>query len=119
VPLLDVTVNNRTYSIACGEGEEDHLRKLGQRVDEKVRELLGSVGQLGDTRLLLMASIMLADEHLELSTKLEEKTRELAGFSDVKESVSGHRNKTEGVAADRLEAAAHRLEELAASLGHA
>lgn len=116
MPMLDVTINNRTYSIACGEGEEEHLRSLGQRVDEKVRQLLTSVGQLGDTRLLLMASMMLADEHMELSDQLEAKTRELAGFSEVKESVAGHRNKTEGVAADRLEAAAHRLEELAAGL---
>jgi|HubBroStandDraft_2_1064218.scaffolds.fasta_scaffold12566_3 cell division protein ZapA len=119
MPHLDVTVNNRTYSIACADGEEDHLRQLGRIVDGKVRELLSSVGQLGDTRLLLMASIMLADEQMELAGKLAEKTRELARVSEIKETAAGQHGKAEGRAADRLEAAAHRLEELAATLAHA
>jgi cell division protein ZapA len=119
MPHLDVTVNNRTYSIACADGEEDHLRQLGQIVDGKVRELLSSVGQLGDTRLLLMASIMLADEQMELAAQLKAKKQELAGFSEVKETAAGQHGKIEGHAADRLEAATLRLEELAATLAHA
>ena len=53
MPLVNVMVNNRAYTIACDEGEEDHLRQLAGHVDGKVKELLGSVGQVGDQRLLL------------------------------------------------------------------
>ena len=55
-------VNGRAYTIACDEGEEDHLRGLAAHVDVKAREVLSSVGQVGDARLLLMAALLIADE---------------------------------------------------------
>jgi cell division protein ZapA len=63
MPLVNVMVNNRAYTIACDEGEEEHLRRLAATVDAKAREVLSSVGQVGDTRLLLMAALLIADEH--------------------------------------------------------
>ena len=47
MPLVNVMVNGRAYTIACDDGEEDHLRELAEHVDGKVRELLESVGQVG------------------------------------------------------------------------
>jgi cell division protein ZapA len=63
MPLVNVMVNGRAYTIACDDGEEDHLRQLAATVDAKTREVLTSVGQVGDTRLLLMAALLIADEH--------------------------------------------------------
>ena len=64
MPLVNVMVNGRAYTIACDEGEEEHLQANWPRmVDAKAREVLGSVGQVGDTRLLLMAALLIADEH--------------------------------------------------------
>src|SRR5579863_1808957 len=63
MPLVNVMVNGRAYTIACDEGEEDHLRQLAATVDAKAREVLSSVGQVGDARLLLMAALLMADEH--------------------------------------------------------
>jgi cell division protein ZapA len=63
MPLVNVMVNGRAYTIACDDGEEDHLRALAATVDAKTREVLSSVGQVGDTRLLLMAALLIADEH--------------------------------------------------------
>ena len=48
MPLVNVMVNGRAYTIACDDGEEEHLKELAGHVDSKVRELLGSVGQVGD-----------------------------------------------------------------------
>jgi len=48
MPLVNVMINTRAYTLACDEGEEEHLKGLAGVVDEKVRELLGSVGQVGD-----------------------------------------------------------------------
>jgi len=56
MPLVNVMVNGRAYTIACDDGEEGHLKELAGHVDEKAREVLASVGQVGDTRMLLMAS---------------------------------------------------------------
>ena len=48
MPLVNVMVNNRAYTIACDEGEEAHLKELAAHVDEKAREVLASVGQVGE-----------------------------------------------------------------------
>jgi cell division protein ZapA len=41
MPLVNVMVNGRAYTIACDDGEEDHLRDLAATVDAKAREVLG------------------------------------------------------------------------------
>lgn len=119
MPLVDISVNGRNYAVACDTGEEERLRRLGAHVDAKARELAGQVGQVGDARLLLMTSLVLADESLEAVANLAEKTRELDNFSGVRDAFSERLNKHEGEAADRLENAAQRLEDIAAALADA
>src|ERR1700733_3146340 len=70
MPLVNVMVNNRAYTIACDDGEEPHLKELATHVDGKAREVLASVGQVGDTRMLLMAALLIADEHHDLAAKV-------------------------------------------------
>ncbi len=117
MPLVNVMVNARAYTIACDEGEEDHLRELAAHVDGKVKELLASVGQVGDQRLLLMAALLIADEHHETAQQLHLRTQELARLSGSHDEVGGKLAKSEAVAADAFEAATKRLEDLAARLG--
>ena len=57
-----VKVNGRDYPIACDDGGEDRVQAIGRYVDEKVRELVGQVGQAGDARLMLLAALNLGDE---------------------------------------------------------
>ena len=59
---LTIEVNGRSYAVGCEDGQEAHLRSLAASVDQQVRSLAGDVGPLGETRLLLMAALMLADE---------------------------------------------------------
>src|SRR5471030_784781 len=111
MPLVNVMVNSRAYTIACDEGEEDHLKQLASVVDIKAREVLGSVGQVGDARMLLMAALLIADEHNELAGK--------PGHEDEKKSLHLRAEQAESDAADALEAASKRLEDIAARLAHA
>ncbi|MEJ0026906.1 MAG: cell division protein ZapA [Rhizomicrobium sp.] len=117
MPLVNVMVNARAYTIACDDGEEDHLRELAGHVDAKVKELLASVGQVGETRLLLMAALLIADEHHETASQLHLRTEELAGLRDTHDDVSGRLDRAEAAAADAFEAAGKRMEELSAKLG--
>ena len=59
---VTVTINRRAYRVACEDGQENHLRGLARLVEERVDELVGSMGQIGDQRLLVMASLLFADE---------------------------------------------------------
>jgi cell division protein ZapA len=119
MPLVNVMVNNRAYTIACDEGEEGHLKELAAHVDTKVRELLGSVGQVGDQRLMLMAALLLADEYHTVTAQLEALKSELAGFAAVRDELDKRLNKSESFSADTLEAAAKRVENIAARLARA
>jgi len=119
MPLVNVMVNGRAYTIACDEGEEDHLKGLAAQVDAKAREVLSSVGQVGDARMMLMAALLIADEHHDMTAKLAAGTQAATDSSGEKESLHLRAETAESAAADALESAAKRLEDIAARLAHA
>jgi cell division protein ZapA len=57
-----VAINGRSYSVACGDGEEDRIVQLANYVDSKITSLKGALGNLGDQRLMVLASLVIADE---------------------------------------------------------
>ncbi|HEY5346967.1 MAG TPA: cell division protein ZapA [Rhizomicrobium sp.] len=116
MPLVNVVVNGRAYTIACDEGEEDHLRGLAAHVDIKAREVLGSVGQVGDARLMLMAALLIADERHDAIAKLENSAQEMDAGVAAREALHLRADESEALAADALEAAARKLEEIAGRL---
>jgi cell division protein ZapA len=119
MPLVNVMVNGRAYTIACDEGEEEHLKTLAAQVDAKAREVLVSVGQVGDARMLLMAALLIADEHADISGRLEGSSKAASSSSEEKQSLHLRAEAAEGAAADALEAAAKKIEDIAARLAHA
>lgn len=66
-----ITVNEQNYTLACRDGEEDRLKELSEYVNDKAETLTKTMGQVGETRVLLMASLLLADEALDTMGKLE------------------------------------------------
>jgi len=92
-----VTVNGQRFQLACRDGEEQQIGALASYVDEKVSGLVNAVGNLGDTRLLLMASLIIADELMEARH-----TASMAGAA--------------GDLGERLETAASQIEDIAAGL---
>lgn len=112
MPLVNVLINGRAYTVACDDGEEEHLRELSQFLDKRVRELAGSVGQVGDARLLLMAGLIVADELSEVRARLAECEKELSALK-----ARGKSTKAVDALADTLDEASARLEAAAAKLG--
>ena len=78
--MAQVTVNihNRPYQVACDDGQEPHVQKLAAYIDRRVGELAsksgvpGPAGQITETRLLVMAALLIADELGEAYDELEE-----------------------------------------------
>jgi len=58
---VSLHIGGRTFTVACAPGEEDHIIGLGHMIDEKVRTL-GTAANQNETRMLLFAAIVLADE---------------------------------------------------------
>jgi cell division protein ZapA len=118
MPLVNVLVNNHAYTVACDEGEEEHLRALAKFVDTRVRQLVETVGQVGDARLMLMASLVIADEMSEAMSRLEERGKEMAVLKNAPAN-SEKSQKTEDMLADALEKATRQIEDIAQRLKHA
>ena len=63
-----LAIGGRSYSVACRDGGEEHLRGLAARVDAKVEEARAAVGTANEVRQLLFAALLLADEASEAGT---------------------------------------------------
>lgn len=59
---LSISIVGRTYEIACDEGQEQAVMALARDVDKRATELMRSVGQVGDARLLVMLTLLMAEE---------------------------------------------------------
>jgi cell division protein ZapA len=108
---IDVTINGRSYRIACDDGQEDHILQLAEYVDKRVAELVSAVGQAGEARLLVMASLLIADELSEAFAELDARKDE-APKSAPGETVA----RAEASLAAATEALAARIEAIAARL---
>lgn len=105
---VTLTINRRPYKVACEDGQEDHLRSLGRLVEERVGELVESMGQIGDQRLLVMASLLFADEANGARDALKE--------AQDKADALGAGKKAEDEAAGAIEDLASRIEALASAI---
>lgn len=59
--IVTVRLNGHAYQMGCDAGQESHIEMLGKQVDAVLQQLIGSVGQIGEARLLAMACLILAD----------------------------------------------------------
>ena len=59
---VELSIAGRPYKVACRNGEEETLRQAGALVDAKSREALSGLGTLSESRQLLFAALLLADQ---------------------------------------------------------
>ena len=104
---VSVQINGRTYQIACDDGQEAHLARLGQYIDNRVQELTAAVGQVGDARLLVMVSLLLADELSDAYAELK--------VASANDGAAARLDREENLTA-ALESVAQRIESIAESL---
>ncbi|HEY3697224.1 cell division protein ZapA [Phenylobacterium sp.] len=103
---VTIEVNGRPYQVGCEDGQEQHLRDLAAIFDRQVRQVSQDMGQLGDTRLLLMGALLLADELADARNRLSAQQAEIARLQSTQ-------SRTETRAVLALENAAKRIEKLA------
>ncbi len=115
MPQISLKINERNYQVTCDEGQEEHLRKLASHLDERIQGLVGAVGQVGEGRLLVMASLMVADELFEAYKEIH--ALKAANGGPAEGPAAGENG--EGAAAAALEACAQRIETIAARLAAA
>ncbi len=105
-----VSVNDRSYTMQCDEGEEEHLSGLARLIDAEVSKLKQAFGQVGDTRLMLMASLVIADRLATSQLQIKDLEDEVATMKDARAAATRRGEYLERTVAERLSAAVERIE---------
>ncbi|WP_417808089.1 cell division protein ZapA [Thioclava sp.] len=72
MPDLTISIGGRDFQVACQQGEEHFLRTAALMLDNEAQVLLGQIGRMPETRMLLMAGLMLADKAAGVEDQLRE-----------------------------------------------
>jgi cell division protein ZapA len=112
MPQVTVTINGRQFRMGCEDGEEEHLQRLAEDLDQRITRLRGRFGEIGDTRLTVMAALTLADELAESKAKLQRVEPELAVLQQASVVSAERSDSTQAAVAAALNAAAERIETL-------
>jgi cell division protein ZapA len=104
MPEVHLTVNGRSYPVACEEGQETRIKELALYLDRKTAEFVTKLGQIGEARLLVLAALVITDELAEAHAALRRHAASEGNGVDT------------GALAHGLEELARRIESIAVRL---
>ena len=96
---ITLTIRKVDYTIACADGDEARVQRLGNQLNDHVSKLAQQFPRADDTLLLVMASLMILDSHAPTSTKKQSSNK-------AKPTVT---EKDIGELSQRLRALIHQL----------
>ena len=108
---VTVRIGGYAHPVACQDGQEKHLTNMAAEVDKRISALKGMGIQFGETRMLLLAALQLADEAMDL--KAENDALKAGG------AVAAETPALDPALADSLVRFAEKLEAIAARLEEA
>ena len=90
MPEIRVSIGGRDFDVACQDGEEHYLRTAARLLDDEAQVLAEQVGRMPESRMLLMAGLMLADKTAsvedraaETQAQLDERDAELSALKQA------------------------------------
>jgi cell division protein ZapA len=63
MPEVDIIINNREHKIACSPGEENRVKELAILLNDEVSNIVNTIGQIGDVKLMVLAAITILDKN--------------------------------------------------------
>ncbi len=118
MPQVTVTINGRQFRMACEDGQESHLLRLAQDLDQRIDKLRTQFGEIGDTRLTVMAALTISDELSETGGRLRRLEEEMATLQNARAATTERSNATQAAVAAALNSAAERIEQVTKVLNH-
>ncbi len=93
---VNIKFNGKEFLLSCEDGQEDHLEELSLYLNDKFTNLKKSLGNIGESKLLLITSISVLDEYYETKKKIdmqkEEINRITEKFKELKSLVYNYRD---------------------------
>ena len=68
---VNIKFNGKEFLLSCEDGQEEHLEELATYLNEKFSDLKSSLGNIGESKLLLITSISVLDEYYETKKKID------------------------------------------------
>jgi len=79
---INIKFNNKDYLLSCDDGQEESLKKLTKFLDKKYSELKDKLGNIGESKLLLITTIQLIDEYFDLKQRVAQQKKKLDDLAD-------------------------------------
>lgn len=79
---VDLFIGGRKYTMSCGEGQEENLRKLAGMLDEKVSYIKTNL-PVNEALGLVMGSLLLANDLVEKNQTIQEEKSEISVSPEV------------------------------------
>jgi len=96
---VSIKFNGKEFLLSCDDGQEEHLEELLIQINQKFNELRNNLGNLGESKLLLITAVKVMDEYYETKKKVEQKKIELKDlsnkFKELKNLIYDYRDKKE------------------------
>ena len=70
---VNIKFNNKDYLLSCDDGQEENLKELANFLDTKYAELKKNLGNIGESKLLLITAIQMVDDYFDLNKKINSK----------------------------------------------
>ena len=78
---VNIKFNNKDYLLSCDDGQEENLKELAMHLDSKYSELKKNLGNIGESKLLLITAIQMVDDYFDLNKKVDGKKNEFEKLS--------------------------------------
>ena len=79
---VNIKFNGKEFLLSCEDGQEEHLEELALYLNEKFKNLKNSLGNIGESKLLLITSITILDEYYETKKKIDSQKNEIKNITD-------------------------------------
>ena len=78
MPEVVIHIGGRGFDVSCQEGEEQFLQSAAAMLDAEATALAQQIGRLPESRMLLMAGLMLADKTAGVEDRIKTLEAQLA-----------------------------------------
>lgn len=113
---VTVRINGYPYTVGCQDGEEQHLTAMAGEVERRIDSIKAVAGQSGESRMLVMAALLMADDLYEMDKTLKQTQKQADAAS--KAAAQAAQTAADPKLERRLSRLAKRAEEIASGLEH-
>ena len=78
---VNIKFNNKDYLLSCDDGQEENLKELANHLDNNYNELKKNLGNIGESKLMLITAIKMTDDYFDLHKKIKNSKNDFENLS--------------------------------------